>query len=203
MIRAVFFDLGGVVMRLDRAAMRRLEVDCGLPENGFYKALYGTPEWGEAQVGRISGSRWLEAASRQLQELVGGPAPSVLEVEFQMWHGVDDNIVALCRRLRGRYGVGVITNSTTRLRAEWLRPNRISDMFDLIINSATVRVAKPDRRIYLGAAERIGAEPSECVHIDDFEDNVCGAREAGFAAIHYRGHYPSLERELRALGVEW
>ena len=76
-------------------------------------------------------------------------------------------------------------------------------MFDVVINSARVGVAKPNPRIYHKAAGALGVEPAACVHIDDVEDNVHGAREAGFAAIHYEGDYPALERELRALGVEW
>jgi putative hydrolase of the HAD superfamily len=73
----------------------------------------------------------------------------------------------------------------------------------VVVNSARVGVAKPDKRIFHVAAERMGVEPAACLHIDDLWPNVQGAREAGFQAIHYDGDFPSLERELRSLGVAW
>ncbi len=76
-------------------------------------------------------------------------------------------------------------------------------LFELIVNSARVGVAKPDPRIFRLAAAQMGVEPPACVHIDDTRRNVLGAREAGFHAIHYRGHLPSLVSELQRLGMEW
>ena len=109
----------------------------------------------------------------------------------------------LVQRLRGRYRVGLLSNSTKRLEKQLLDRNGIREMFEVVVNSARVGVAKPDVRIYHHAARLFELEPSACVHIDDFEDNVRGAREAGFQAIHHGGEYAELERELRALGVEW
>lgn len=203
MIRAVFFDFGGVIARLDRKAMRRLETDYGLPSNGLLKALYGTPEWRRAEIGRGSERRWMEAAARALEEMAGRPLPGVQELASQIWRGLDESVVQLARQLRGPYGVGLISNSTKRLEKQLLGRNGVRDLFDVVVNSARVGVAKPDVRIYHHAAERIGVEPPACLHIDDLEDNVRGARDAGFQAIHHRGDYAALERELRALGVHW
>jgi putative hydrolase of the HAD superfamily len=203
LIEAVFFDFGGVIARLDREEIRGVESEYGLPKDGLLKALYGTPEWRKAEVGRGSERDWLAAADRALSELSRRPVPGVRDIASRIWTGLDDNVVALAQRLRGRYRVGLLSNSTKRLERELLPRNGIREMFDVVINSARVGVAKPNARIYHKAAAMIGAEPAACVHIDDFEDNVRGAREAGLAAIHHQGDYAALERELRALGVEW
>lgn len=203
MIEAIFFDFGGVIARLDRDAIRRLESDYTLPENGLLKALYGTPEWRKAEIGRLAEAKWIAAADRALAEMAGRPVPGAREIASQIWAGLDEDVVALAQRLRGKYRVGILSNSTKRLERELLPRNGIREMFDVVVNSARVGVAKPKARIYEHAAQIIGIDPAACVHIDDIEDNVRGAREAGFEAIHHQGHYAVLERELRTLGVEW
>lgn len=203
MIRAVFFDYGGVIARLDREEIGRMEERYGLPQGALLRALYGSPEWRQAEVGRLPEEEWLQAAGRRLDELAGRPIPGIRQEWQRIWRALDQEVVALARRLRGRYRVGLLSNSTRRLERELLAPNGLADLFDVVINSARVGVAKPDVRIYRLAAQRIGAEPAACLHIDDLTANVEGARRAGFQAIHYTGHYPALERELRALGLEW
>jgi putative hydrolase of the HAD superfamily len=111
-------------------------------------------------------------------------------------------VIALADNLRGRFKVGVLSNSTLRLEDELLAPNGIGDMWDVIINLARVGVAKPDARIYAIAAERIGVPPDECLHIDDLEPNVRGAEAAGFRAIHHHGDFQNLIASLNALGID-
>lgn len=202
-IVAIFFDFGGVVCDLDRGEMSRLERLYGLPEGGLLDVLYEIPEWKRLELGGGSEEAWLVAAQRKLEELAGRPAPQFREEWSQVSTELDQNIVALAKRLRGRYRVGMISNATLELEEIIRDQHGIDHLFDLVVNSARVRVAKPDSRIFHLAAERAGVPPSACLHIDDLPRNVRGARDAGFQAAHYEGDFPSLEREIRSLGVEW
>jgi putative hydrolase of the HAD superfamily len=202
-IRAVFFDFGGVIGRLDREQIRTIESRYGLPENGLLKAVYGIPEWRDAEIGRGSEARWVGAVNRKLDEMVGRPG-SGIHLEWRtMWRDIDRDVVRLAQRLKASYRVGVLSNSTRRLERHLLKPYGLLEVFHVVINSARVGVAKPDTRIYHAAAKSVGEPPEACVHIDDLEPNVHGAREAGFHAIHHRGDFGTLERELRALGLAW
>ena len=200
-IEAVFFDFGGVIARLDRDELRRLEERYGLPQGAVLRSFYGIPEWNEVEVDRLSEEAWLEAVGGKLDELAGRPIPGIRQEWGRIWGNLDRDVVRLAERLKSSYRVGLISNSTKRLENELLGRNGIRDLFDVVINSARVGVAKPDPRIYHLAAEQIGAQPSRCLHIDDLQDNVRGAQAAGFRAIHYRGDYPALEQDLRSLGV--
>jgi putative hydrolase of the HAD superfamily len=124
------------------------------------------------------------------------------EERATMWRTLDMDVVGLAERLTARYEVGVLSNATPRLESELNDYHKLGGVFKVIVNSSRVGVAKPDERIYLLAAERMGVEPSACVHIDDLAHNVEGARQAGFYGIHYGGDYAALERDLRSLGVE-
>lgn len=202
-VRAIFFDFGGVIARLDRGLLAELEVRYGLPKGSFIKALYTIPEWRAAEIGEGTEEAWVAAVRRKLDEFAGRSLPDIRSEWAVMWQTLDADVLRLIERLGGRYDVGLISNSTPRLEGELRDHHKIDGLFKVIVNSALVGIAKPDARIYHLAAERMGVEPSACVHIDDLARNVEGAREAGFQAIHHEGDYATLERELRSLGVEW
>ena len=202
-VRAIFFDFGGVIARMDRGLLAEMEVRYGLPKGSFIKALYTIPEWKAAEIGEGTEEAWVAAVRRKLDELAGRPLPDIRSEWAAMWGTLDADVLRLAERLGARYDVGLISNSTPRLEGELRDHHKIDGLFKVIVNSALVGIAKPDSRIYQLAAERMGVAPSACVHIDDLAHNVEGAREAGFQAIHHKGDYATLERELRSLGVRW
>jgi HAD superfamily hydrolase (TIGR01509 family) len=77
----------------------------------------------------------------------------------------------------------------------------IADLFDDVVVSADVGMAKPDTQIYALAAHRLGLPASECVFIDDLTANVDAARDAGMHAVHFLVNQHNLEAQLAALGV--
>jgi len=202
LIQAVFFDYGGVIGRLDRQEMARLEDKYGLPRGGFWHALFEIPEWYEVEVGRSSEREWLKGALDKLYELAGRPIPGIRQDWHHIWKGVDEGVVSLARNLRSRYKVGMISNATKNLEEVLANHHGIIDLFDVVINSARVGLAKPDVRIYHLAAERLGVPVAACVFTDDLVHNIEGARAAGMHAFHFQG-VAELERQLRALGVSW
>jgi putative hydrolase of the HAD superfamily len=174
----------------------------GLPAGSFLEALYRIPEWRALEVGEGDEDGWMAAAKRKLDEIAGRTLPDITEERQTMWRSLDADVIALARRLRGRYRLGVLSNATARLESELNDYHGIGELFDVIVNSFRVGMAKPDPRIYALAAERLGVSPAACLHIDDLPHNVEGAREAGFRAVHHRGDYPQLESDLRSLGIE-
>lgn len=203
-IEVIFFDYGGVIGHVDREAVGKLESAYGLQENDLLRCIYTIPEWRAAERGEIEDEVWVAAANAAMDEKAGRPVPELHEAwRTVMWRRLDEDVVALAKSLRSKYRVAMISNSTKRLEAELLGPLGVGDLFEVVVNSARLGIAKPDTRIYHHAAEQMRVEPSACVHIDDLPPNVDGAIEAGFAGIHYKGHFPDLAEGLRALGIEW
>jgi putative hydrolase of the HAD superfamily len=201
-VRAVFFDFGGVIGHWDREYVAAFETEHGMPEGGVLKALYGTAGWRDVEVGRIAVDDWLAQVDIALKGAADKPMPSAHEVWSRLWNDMDQDVIALARRLRSNYKVGVLSNTTVMLEEEVLAPNGILDMWDVVINSARLGIAKPDAGIYHAAAAAVGLRPEECVHIDDLENNVLGAEAAGLRGVHHRGDFAELTAQLRALGVE-
>jgi len=60
----------------------------------------------------------------------------------------------------------------------------IADLFDDIVTSVAVGVAKPARPIFDAAIERAGVSPKETLHVGDHaESDVQGARDAGMRTV--------------------
>jgi putative hydrolase of the HAD superfamily len=55
--------------------------------------------------------------------------------------------------------------------------------FDAEVCSCSEEVAKPDPRVYLLAADRLGVLPEACLFVDDRDENLAGAERAGMRAV--------------------
>jgi len=77
-------------------------------------------------------------------------------------------------------------------------PDWLPDVFDAIVLSGAVGLAKPDVRIFQLTADKLGVEPGECVFVDDLIGNVRGAVAAGMVGVHHRRADATLA-ELAAL----
>jgi epoxide hydrolase-like predicted phosphatase len=63
-------------------------------------------------------------------------------------------------------------------------PRRLlAELFDQVVISGEVGLRKPDREVFVLAAERLGLPAERCLFVDDTEGNVEAAREVGMAAI--------------------
>jgi putative hydrolase of the HAD superfamily len=56
-------------------------------------------------------------------------------------------------------------------------------LFDTVVLSGEVGMRKPEKEIFLYAAETLGLAPAECVFIDDMEANVTAAQACGMTGV--------------------
>jgi putative hydrolase of the HAD superfamily len=75
-----------------------------------------------------------------------------------------------------------------------------SEIFDGIVISGEEGFRKPDPRMYELGAQRIGAEPSACVLVDDLAFNLDPARELGMAVVHHTAAATTLAELERLVG---
>jgi len=102
-----------------------------------------------------------------------------------------------------RMKIGLICNTGRgpgHALRERMRREGILDSFDATIFSDEVGYGKPDTRIFLTAAERLGLEPSDILHVDDnIENDVRGAQSAGMKTLLFEYEVPSGFREQPSL----
>ena len=200
-IRGLVFDFGGVIMNMRGDVARRLEEEHTLERNALLRTLYDADDWRAVEVGRGDIEAWRLAAHHRLEEAAGREMPALHQQWRDSWHLIEENL-ALLRALRPPYKAGILSNADISLEERMRDGLGIYDLFDTVISSAAVGMAKPDHQIYQMAATRLGLAIEECVFIDDLERNVTAAREVGMAAVHFRVHQgDDLAAQLAELGV--
>lgn len=127
-----------------------------------------------AALGVAEGEERFEAARRVVAE----------HRKENLWsspgYGATETLAAL--KSRG-YRLGVVSNADGRVRTLLDRAG-LSDFLELVVDSAETGLEKPDPRIFLAAAGRLGLPPGDCVYVGDiYEIDVRGARAAGLEAI--------------------
>ena len=195
-IKAVFFDLGGVIVRTDYQAPRQhLAERLGMEYEDLVKLVFESPTSRRASVGEISAEKhWAEVTKR-----VRRPASETKAIREEFFAGdiVDREILEFLRSLRPHYYVGLISNAWPDLR-DYIKEQKFDDAFDHMVISAEVGVMKPEARIYQIALEQAGVSPNEAVFVDDYAENIEGCRTIGMHGIHFRDPHKTLI-ELRML----
>lgn len=188
-IRNVIFDLGGVMINYNP---RQFITDMGYPDSRIEEvcnAIFFDTVWGEMDKGVYA--NYLDAL------------PVFIEHHPQL----EADIRAFFHPLW--YEVYTLKEDTERILYNWVYEkglniyvlsNFSSDGFEYVekkypffkkakgyVVSAYEKCVKPEEKIYRILLDRFGLNPEECVFIDDFEDNVKGARDVGMNAVLFTG----------------
>jgi putative hydrolase of the HAD superfamily len=106
---------------------------------------------------------------------------------------LDTELIEYARRLRPRYRTGILSNSFVGAREREQEAYGFEDLVDEIVYSHEAGMSKPDPRIYALVCARLDVRPQETVFLDDADQCVVGARDAGLHAIHYQDNAQAIE----------
>jgi HAD superfamily hydrolase (TIGR01509 family) len=171
MIKAIIFDFGRVISAQKPPSLfRSYERDLGLAPGTINPIMFGSPAWQDALLGRKTIEEYWRAI---------GPALELHTVErivqfrrrYHADEAINEGVLDLICRLRGRYKLAVLSNSPPDL-ARWLAEWGIRDLFDVVFCSGLT-------------LERLGVAPEEAVFIDDTPGHVEAARALGLHGIHF------------------
>lgn len=194
-IKAFVFDCGGVLLNFgDRSAYEVWEERLGLEQGKLAGYLWESAAWRLAERGELSDEQyWLRVG----KDLGLKTCEEIAALHDDLWNTwvVDQGVLSLIDRVREHYSVAMLSNSTDALEDLLEHRYQVADRFEMIINSARLGVAKPDRRIYEEALRRLEAEPGEVVFVDDRAENIAAAAALGMHVIWFI-HAAELERQL-------
>lgn len=196
-IKAVFFDLGGVIVRTEFQAPRQKLADrLGIDYDDLSKLIFDSESSVRASTGELSSEEhWISVIQRLKQP---DSERQTIRDEFFAGDIVDRTLVEYIRSLRGKYKTGLISNAWSDLRDFILR-EKFADAFDEMIISAEVRAMKPDPKIFQIALERFGVKPKEAVFVDDFYANIEGCEKVGMKGVHFKDAESTLEQLKKLL----
>ena len=202
--KLIYFDLGNVLLHFDheRAVQQMAELS-GTSVDAVRQCVFQEGpglQW-KYERGEISSREFFDAYCQALNVQVVFDA--LLRAGSDIFT-VNSSMIPIVRQMRAiGYRLGLLSN-TCPAHWEFVTDGRfrvLPGYFDAIALSFQLKAMKPTSECYHAAAKLAGVEPSEIVFIDDREDNVAGAIEAGFRAVRYSST-PQLLHDLRANGVE-
>lgn len=113
------------------------------------------------------------------------PAQTILE-EWLALAVIDRTVVDYVAALAARERVALLTNSPAGFVREILRRENLEQLFEVIVVSSEVGLAKPDPAIYDHTVTVLGVPPGSATLLDDNPANVAAARDAGMGAYLVR-----------------
>ncbi|KAL4819020.1 haloacid dehalogenase [Aspergillus spinulosporus] len=119
--------------------------------------------------------------SRQLDELF---TESELQDLVQCWHRLDpwDDTVEGLKLLSSKFRTSTLSNGNVTLLEDLVRHGSLP--FTDIVSAEHFGAYKPSPRVYLGAAEKLGLKPEECVLVAAHLKDLKAAKACGFGTIY-------------------
>jgi putative hydrolase of the HAD superfamily len=196
-IEAVLFDYGLVLTGPpDPIAWEEMRAILGVPEPEFHAAYWRHRH--DYDRGALNGPDYWHAVARDLKRQMIEPQLSmVLEADVALWTRPNPPMIAWATTLQAA-GVrtGILSNLGDAMEEGVLRRCVWMGGFSHHTFSHRLRMAKPEAAIYQAAVEGLGVSAEAVLFIDDREENIRGAIEAGMQAIQYVDHEQFL-REFR------
>ena len=196
MIRAVVFDLDGVLLDSEHVwdAVREQLVRerGGRWHEGAQRDMMGmsSPEW-----------------SRYMQTKLGVPDPPE-EISAEVVRRLEalyrERLPAVpgarqaVERLAEHWPLGVASSSNRELIDLSLELLGVADKFAATVSSEEVARGKPAPDVYLEAARRLGAQPTEAAAIEDSHNGILAAKAAGMRVLAIPNRrFPPREEALK------
>lgn len=189
MIKNLLFDLGGVIMDIERLnAVHALE-ELGMKDaNDFLGEYEQRGDFLALERGEISADEFRNRLRRHIgrPELTDGQINEAFE---KFLTGIPVKRLRELEELHKKYKIYMLSNTNAimwngRIPAEFRKDGHdMSYYFDAVVPSFEVKAYKPEAAIF-EAAERIcGINPAETLFFDDSQRNVDAARALGFNAV--------------------
>ena len=184
-MKAVIFDMDGVLVdsqpyhfKADIETMSEYGV---IKDQKFYEAFAGT-----LTDNRMRTLRDMFGLDVPAEELIEKREKMILDIMANEDIKPVSGIPELLRSIKA-LGLKTAVASSSGIELIELVLDRlgIAVYFDSITSGNDVKRGKPSPDIFLLAAERIGAEPSECLVVEDSENGVKAAKSAGMKALGY------------------
>jgi HAD superfamily hydrolase (TIGR01549 family) len=191
-IRAVYFDLGGVIVRTtDKTPRTRLGERFGMTYDEMDRFVFECETAVQASLGKITeDAHWLDITRRL--NLPESEMPGLRDAFFG-GDTVDWDIVNFLRFLRKTHQTGLISNAWDGLRP-WIVKNKFADAFDIMVISAEVHSGKPAPEIFHYAFDKLNVKAEESVFVDDVQKNISACEALGMQGILFQTSEQTLER---------
>ncbi|WP_457620959.1 TIGR02253 family HAD-type hydrolase [Methanopyrus sp.] len=207
MIKAVLFDVDDTLYpssKLAEEARRnaiRAMIEAGLETDMSEEELYRELQ----EVVKEYGSNHPRHFDLLLRRIGVDPEPKLIAAAVVAYHDTKfaylkpypDVIPTLMQLREMGFKLGAVTSGLAVKQWEKLIRLGIHHFFHEVVISEEIGVEKPNPKIFIEAARRLGVKPEEAVYVGDrLDKDIRGANRAGMVTVRIRrGKYRKLEPE--------
>ena len=200
MIKAIFFDLCGVIITLgDEEFCKELgDVigrDADLVLNKFYKYLKGN------EIGDYTEDDLYKKMFKDLEVRYDLEKTKDMRTKHRVRM---EGMFELAKDLKNKdYIVGYISNDAKEMAARCNKKYNLESLFtpEMGILAYQAGARKDNPKLWKYVLDKVGLKPEECIFMDDKEKNLTEAKKANFNTIHFKNRR-QLIKELNRLGVK-
>ena len=193
MIRAVFWDFGGVITTSPFDSFNIYEESQNLPKDLIRTINSTNPDnnaWAKLERNEIDQGEFdslFEIESRQFGHSIPGK-----EVLALLKGQIRPEIVKALREIKDKLIQGCLTNNIQSTEDQELENDNaamsgahqeIMGLFDFVFESSKENVRKPDPKFYQLACKRGNVNPNEVIFLDDLGINLKPAKALGMRTI--------------------
>ena len=196
MVKAVIFDIGGVVTYNIGGYIRNdIIKTLGVTKNQYEEACH-------ILVPLLSTDRITEEEFwqrfRDITKTAKVPPENLWSREFSKRRKLRKDVIQIIKELKQKGIKLAALSNVIRSHSQVNDEKGIYRLFDVRILSYKVGLKKPDPRIYQLTLKKLGTKPEETVFIDNKLQNVEAARNLGFKGIYYKSP-EQLRKSLKRL----
>ena len=177
----ILFDMGNVLVTYNPEWVIRHYAEDEELIREVKNIVFNSQEWFLLDAGLIEEEK---AERNWMERLSSDKARELAHLSFQNWHlynmkvipGTAEIIRALKENGKEIY---LLSNASLRLLSIYKEVIPAVECFSGIFYSATHKCVKPQDIIYKRFLKEYSLNPSDCFFIDDLEDNIMAAKEAG------------------------
>ena len=176
-IRNLLFDLGGVIINLDR--QRCVDALTALGDEKADEMLGLSVQRGtlmDLEEGKISPSDFFKRMRQKIGKAVSDE--EIVHALNELLIGIPLDRLTLLRKLRQRFNVMMLSNTNPIMFAQ--EGLSITDYFDDVYLSYRLKSCKPDIAIFKKVIELSRIVPQETLFFDDSQKNLDAAASLGF-----------------------
>lgn len=193
-IRAVLFDLDGVVRHFDAEYTADIERRYGFAPGAITDVAFEPELLLQVTTGEISRRAWVEQVGTTLAS-----AAAADEWGRQPFD-TDERVLDIVDALRAAgIRTAILTNGTDTIPAE-VEALGLPERFDAIFNSAEIGWTKPDIRAFQHVLDAFEVEGPEMFFTDDSAAKLVGADALGMVTHHFTS-VEGLRAALREAGI--
>ena len=182
-IRAVLFDMGGVLVEL--GPLDQL-LGVAMPPEEFWPRWLGSPAVRAYERGACDTVTFARDLAAELDLPL--TTDELTERIRCFPRGLYPGAAELVREVSGAgLATGVLSNTNALHWDHQTDGEILRRLFDHELLSYRLGLVKPDRELFEAVIDILGLAPAEILFLDDNDLNVAGARAAGLEADHTRG----------------